>query len=78
MKSEFNTNDVVFLPQGYPHYFKNTSTEKDMVLLLTFENFNFNIIPVAGIIQQLPEVVDSALNTSISNAGHEPLIKYKF
>lgn len=69
-------NDVVFLPQGYPHYFKNTSSIHEMELLLTFENFNFNVITVADIIKQLPNTVTKAVKESVPNAGHAPIINY--
>lgn len=76
IESEFNTDDVVFLPQGYPHYFINRSSEHPLELLLTFENFNFNIITVADIMKDLPREVEDALEETVANAGHEPFLKY--
>lgn len=73
----FNENSVVFLPQGFPHYFRNVSSTEDLVLLLTFENFDFNIITIADLFQQLPKFVMSAAQESASNAQGAPIIKYQ-
>lgn len=73
--SEFQQNQVVFLPQGYPHYFKNTGSE-NLELLLTFENYNFNIISVADIIKDLPDDIFEAAEKTAPNAGHEAIIPY--
>lgn len=76
-ESDFNENDVVFLPQGYPHYFMNVSTSEDLVLLLTFEELDFNIITLADILQQMPESVVNAAEQSVPNAQSSPIIKYQ-
>lgn len=75
-ESDFNEGDVVFLPQGYPHYFRNTGTE-DMVLLLTFENYDYNIITLADILQQLPKDIIASAKDTVPNAQGEPVIKYE-
>ena len=75
IESDFNENEVVFLPQGYPHYFKNTGSE-EMELLLTFENYEFNIITIADILEDLPTNVFEAANKSKSEAGRSPIIPY--
>ncbi|SEB37570.1 Cupin [Tenacibaculum sp. MAR_2009_124] len=76
IETEFKENNVVFLPQGYLHYFKNTGSE-DMELLLTFENYDFNIITLADVLKDLPDIVVDAVNKSVPNSGHAPLISYK-
>jgi len=76
-ESDFNENNVVFLPQGYPHYFMNVSTSEDLVLLLTFEELDFNIITLADILQQMPESVVNAAEQSVPNAQSSPIIKYQ-
>ena len=75
----FNENNVVFLPQGYPHYFRNTADKdgENMELLLTFENYNFNIITIADVLNDLPKIVTDAVNKSVPNSGHAPLIPFK-
>ncbi|CAM1362594.1 cupin domain-containing protein [Tenacibaculum xiamenense] len=75
IESDFNENEVVFLPQGYPHYFKNTGSE-EMELLLTFENYDFNIITIADILEDLPTNVFEAADKSKSEAGRSPIIPY--
>lgn len=76
-ESDFNQNNVVFLPQGFPHYFRNTSTDENLVLLLTFENFHFNIITLADIIQQLPQTIISSAIESAPTAQSSPIIKFQ-
>jgi len=76
-ESDFNKNNVVFLPQGFPHYFRNVSTEEDLVLLLTFENFNFNIITLADILQQFPDAIVASTKESVPDAQSSPIIKYQ-
>ena len=72
--SPFNEGEMVFLPQGYVHYFVNQGTE-DFVLLLTFDNPNFDILTFADAFQQLPDYVREA--AIWSKAGHNPVIPYK-
>ncbi len=71
----FHQGDVVVLPQGYAHYFANTGTD-DFVLLLTFDNPNFDILTLADALQQLPDNIVEAAQASKQNAGNSPIIPY--
>ena len=55
-ESDFSKNSVVFLPQGGAHYFRNVG-EEDLVLLLTFEKFDFNIITLADMFHRFPKPI---------------------
>lgn len=68
----FQTDDVVFLPQGFPHYFINTG-EEALVLLATFDNFQFNTINFTDLLAQFPKQVLSAVH---SNANNKSIIAY--
>ncbi len=72
----FSQGDVVFLPQGYAHYFANTGSTEDLVLLLTFDNPNFDILTLADTLQQLPPNIVAAATASVPNAGSSPVIPY--
>lgn len=67
--------DIVFLPQGYAHYFANTGSE-DLVLLLTFDNPDFDILTLADTLQQLPGNIREAASRSVGAAGSSPVIPF--
>ena len=71
----FHLGDIVFLPQGYAHYFANTGSQ-DFNLLLTFDNPNFDILTLADTLQQLPDNIIEAAKSSESKAGYSPVIPY--
>lgn len=72
---DFNGGDIVFLPQGSLHYFKNPSSRKDdLVLLLTFSNPDFDILTLADSLQDLPSEVVKAAESSIGSAGSSPIV----
>ncbi len=73
---QFSAGDVVFLPQGYAHFFANGSSTDDLVLLLTFDNPNFDILTLADVLQQLPQNITAAAEASVPNAGSSPVIPY--
>jgi len=56
---------VVFLQQGYFHYFMNTGTE-DFVINLTFDNPEFDILSLGEVLSLLPD------NIKISAAFSDP------
>ena len=72
----FEKDDVVLLPQGYAHYFENTGDE-DFVILLTFDNPNFDILTLADVLQQLPGNITNAAEGSVPHAGSSPVILIK-
>lgn len=74
-KYNYQTSDVVMLPQGYLHYFANTGSE-NLELLLTFENNDFNILTMADMLQQLPDNIRGAALNSVPEAGHAPVVPF--
>ena len=69
----FHEDDIVFLPQGYAHYFANTGSD-DLTLLLTFDNPDFDILTLADTLQQLPLNIVEAAEVSIPKAGSRAVI----
>ena len=55
----------------------NVSPNENLELLLTFENYEFNIITLADILQQLPDNVTEAAQQSAPKAEASPIIPYK-
>jgi|GEM_PF-4646356 len=73
----FNPGDVVFLPQGYAHYFANTGSE-NFDLLLTFDNPNFDILTLADTLTNLPDnIVESVTHLPKAEVENKPVIPYK-
>lgn len=75
-RSPFAQGDIVFLPQGYAHYFANEGTSEDLVLLLTFDNPDFDILTLADTLQQLPQNVVKAASASVPQAGSSPILPF--
>ena len=72
-KFPYAEGDVVFLPQGYAHYFHNTG-EEDLVLYLTFENPDFDIQTFADVYANLPKIISDAAIQSAPKAASSPVI----
>lgn len=70
---KFDTEKIVFLPQGYFHYFVNTGTD-DFIIHLTFDKRNFDILSLDKIASLLPENIKT---TSIHSDPNHPVIPYE-
>lgn len=70
---EFGPGQVVFLPQGYFHYFVNTS-EEDFVIDLTFDNKDFDILSLNEITHLMPENIKIA---ALNGDPSQPVIPYE-
>ncbi|MCG8458457.1 MAG: cupin domain-containing protein [Holophagales bacterium] len=68
----FCQGDIVFLPQGYAHYFANTGKEH-FDILLTFDNPDFDILTLAETIQVLPPNIVAAAESTVDPTGKENL-----
>ena len=70
---EFREGQVVFLPQGYFHYFVNTG-DSDFVIDLTFDQKDFDILSLNEVTHLMPENIKiTALNGDPSN----PILPYQ-
>ncbi len=70
---DFKAGQVVFLPQGYFHYFVNTG-EEDFVIDLTFDQKDFDILSLNEITHLMPDNIKiAALNGDPKN----PILPYR-
>ncbi len=72
----FCQDDIVFLPQGYAHYFVNTGSD-ELNILMTFDNPNFTTFTLTNTLEKVPENIEIALNNSLSKKQSPTIIPYK-
>lgn len=71
---DFCEKQVVFLPQGYFHYFVNTGTDI-FIIDLTFDRKDFDILSLNEMVSLLPEKIKI---TSLVSNPTIPVIPYEF